>query len=130
MAPSSDSSKQKFKSQNVMAYVKKANHDDSRIGLMRMTANRRSIFGNIDGHVNFYGAIDTGATRTLCSKSLAEELFGEWINDECQEFRLFDGSQMQCDSMVGKLELAARDGDVIDLGTRTSLEIYHPGSTW
>ena len=113
-------------SDNVLGYVREASCDESKVGLMLLTAVRMSNLAGIDDRVTFYGAIDTGATRSLCSKQLAERLYGNWLADDYQTYRLFNGSHMQCASMSGELQLKTSHGDVISLSTQTFVDQILP----
>ena len=104
-------------SSNTLGYIKEANCDESKVGLMLLTAVKRSDSATVNDRIKFYGAIDTGATRSLCSRELAEELQGNWIVDDSQTYQLFNGSHMQCESMSEELHLETSTGDVISLGT-------------
>ena len=62
--------------------------------------------------VMFYASIDTGATQSLCSRQLAEQLFGEWKPTGKKEYFMFDSSKMLCEFVKGILNLAKNDGTV------------------
>ena len=106
----------------VLGYVTKNHHENSKVGLMLLTAIKDGNAKQVNNRVKFYGAIDTGATRTLCSKDLAEQLFGKWKSDSIQEYQLFDGSQMRCEAMMRELQLEAANGDILNLGARTFVD--------
>ena len=54
--------------------------------------------------------MDTGATRTLCSRDLAQKLFDHWNPDGHQQYRIFNGQQIQREAMKEQLKLENRDG--------------------
>ena len=62
--------------------------------------------------VVFYAAIDTGATQSLCSRQLAEQLFGEWKPTGKKKYFMFDSNKMQSEFVKGTLNLAKNDGTI------------------
>ena len=78
------------------------------IALMTLTAVRRDKKRNICGEVNFFAAIDTGATHTLGSRNLAEMAFGEWSPDEVREFKMFNGPTERYNVMTSSLRVKDR----------------------
>ena len=67
---------------------------NEQVCLMLLTAVKHDEGGKTCERIPFYAAIDTGATRTLCSRDLAQKLFG------------------QCEVMKEQLELEHRDGTI------------------
>ena len=57
-------------------------HDEDdgneQVCLMLLTAIKHDERGQTCEQIPFYAAIDNGATRTLCSRDLAQKLFGYW----------------------------------------------------
>ena len=58
---------------------------------MLLTAVKHDKGGQTCERIPFYAAIDTGAMRTLCSRDLAQKLFGHWNPDGNQQYRMFNG---------------------------------------
>ena len=112
--------------ENRLRHLRKTIATDSKVGLMILTAIVRNSAGRIEERVRFYGAIDTGATCTLCSRNLAERIYGKWTVDSYQKYQLFDGSLMQCDSMKGNLELEKTSGDTINFEMVTFVDQVLP----
>ena len=75
------------------------------IGLMLLTAIKRDHTGYVCGRIPFYAAIDTGATRTLCSRELGEQLHGGWLPDSSQHYKMFNGALISCEVMRKDLEI-------------------------
>ena len=89
-------------SSKTMGYLKGDQPSSDQICVMKMKAVARAAGGE---PVSFFAVIDTGATRTLCSRTLAKQLCGSWIANGVQEYKLFDGSSMYCNVMIDHLEL-------------------------
>ena len=49
---------------------------NEQVCLMLLTAIKHDEEGQTCERISFYAAIDTGATRTLCSRDLEQKLFG------------------------------------------------------
>ena len=79
---------------------------------MLLTAIKRDDRDQTCERIPFYAAIDTGATRTLCSRDLAQKLFGHWNPDGHQQYRMFNGQLIRCEVMKEQLELENRDGTI------------------
>ena len=75
------------------------------IGLMLLTAIKRDHTGYVCGRIPFYAAIDTGATRTLCSCELGEQLHEGWLPDSSQHYKMFNGTLISCEVMRKDLEI-------------------------
>ena len=75
------------------------------IGLMLLTAIKRDHTGYVCGRIPFYAAIDTGATRTLCSRELGEQLHEGWLPDSSQLYKMFNGALISCEVMRKDLEI-------------------------
>ena len=80
------------------------------IGIMRLTAVRRNDRGGICERIPFYAAVDTGATRTLCSRDLGEQLF-RWSPTDHQQYKMFNGQLVDCEAATGSLEVETSDGN-------------------
>ena len=63
----------------------------------------------------FYAAIDTGATRSLCSRELAIQLYGGFDADGSKEFRMFSDDPVRYEVMTRDLDLAKVDEEMISL---------------
>ena len=58
------------------------------VALMKLVGVPRDQGGHTGGPHQFYAAIDTGATRTICSRRLAEVLFGKWLPCDEKSFKM------------------------------------------
>ena len=65
--------------------------ENEQVCLMLLTAVKHDNGGQTCERIPFYAAIDTGATRTLCSRDLAQKLFGHWNPNGHQQYRMFNG---------------------------------------
>ena len=65
-------------------------YDINHVAVMRLTGIPSDQGGHMREPYPFYAAIDTGATRTLCSRQLAELQFGIWQPSDVKSFKLFD----------------------------------------
>ena len=61
------------------------------VDLMVLTAIKRDGSGDVRERMEFCAAVDTGATRTLCSRKTAERLFHTWQPSECKRYKMFHG---------------------------------------
>ena len=91
-APSKPTAKEELSEPNlplkVLGYVKENPPNLDQVCVMKMTALSSEAEAEF---VTFFSAIDTGATSTLCSRTLAERLWGFWEPNCNQEYKLFDG---------------------------------------
>ena len=82
------------------------------------------------GPYQFYAAIDTGATRTICSRRLAEVLFGKWLPCDEKSFKMFNGDLVRYEVMTELLELQAQDESVVSFGTVNFVDQKLPFSNY
>ena len=80
----------------VLSYAKENPPELDQVCVMKMTALSSEAEAKF---VTFFFVIDTGATSTLCSRTLAECLWGFWKPNRIQEYKLCDGSSMHCEVM-------------------------------
>ena len=110
-APSKPTAKEKLSELNfpvrVQGYVKENPPNLDQVCVMKMTA--LSSEGEAE-FVTFFSAIDTGATSTLCSGTLAERLWDFWELNCIQKYKLLDRSSMHCEVINEDLVLQKSDG--------------------
>ena len=87
------------------------------VGLMKITAVKRGDDGQVKEFLPLYAAVDTGATRSLCSRELGEQLYGTFNVDDYKEFHMFNGDSVRYGVMTRNLELLKCDGNVEFLGS-------------
>ena len=92
-----------------VAQPQSCSFDTDHIALMRLTGIPSNQGAHTRGPCPFYAAIDTGATRTLCSRRLAELLFGIWQPGDVKSFKLFNGEVVQYDVMLEELKVQKQD---------------------
>ena len=81
--------------------------------MIKITAVVQSGDGQVNNLLPFYAAIDNGATRSLCSRELAIQLYGGFDADWSKEFRMFSGDPVRYEVMTQDLDLAKVDGKII-----------------
>ena len=86
------------------------------VGLMVLTAITRDGSGDVRERMKFCAAIDTGATRTLCSRKMAERLFHTWQPSECKRCKTFNGDLANYKVIPRELKLKKINGDTVKLG--------------
>ena len=110
-APSKPTAKEELSEPNlplkVLGYVKENPPNLDQVCVMKMTALSSEGKSEL---VTFFSVIDTRATSKLCSRTLAEHLWGFWKPNYIQEYKLFDGSSMHCEVMNENLVLQMSDG--------------------
>ena len=130
-APSKPTAKEKLSEPNlplkVLGYVKENPPNLDQVCVMKMTALPSEAEAEF---VTFFSAIDTGATSTLCSRTLAERLWGFWEPNCIQEYKLFDGSSMHCEVMNEDLVLQKSDGRTAMFENMTFINCQLPFSEY
>ena len=86
-----------------------------RVGLMVLTAITRDGSGDVRERMEFCAAVDTGTTRTLCSRKMTERLFHTWQPSECKRYKMFNGDPANYKVMTRELELEKINGDTVKL---------------
>ena len=71
--------------------IERVTNQKGQVALMALTALKHN-----SEFLDFYAAIDTGDTTSLCSRNLAERLLGEWKCHETREYKIFNGSIAKC----------------------------------
>ena len=87
------------------------------IGLMKLTAIRYVNNGQLNDFISLYAAIDTGATRSLCSRELGEKLHATFDASDCKEFHLFYDDSVRYEVMTCELDLVKSNCEVVSLGS-------------
>ena len=130
-APSKPTAKEELSEPNlplkVLGYVKENPPNLDQVCVMKMTALPSEAEAEF---VTFFSAIDTGATSTLCSCTLAERLWGFWEPNCIQEYKLFDGSSMHCEVMNEDLVLQKSDGRTAMFENMTFINCQLPFSKY
>ena len=97
---------------------------------MKLVGVPRDQGGHTGGPHQFYAAIDTGATRTICSRHFAEVLFGKWLLCDEKSFKMFHGDLVRYEVMTELLELQAQDESVVSFGTVNFVDQKLPFSNY
>ena len=130
-APSKPTEKEELSEPNlplkVLGYVKENPPNLDQVCVMKMTALPSEAEAEF---VTFFSTIDTGATSTLCSRTLAERLWGFWEPNCIQEYKLFDGFSMHCEVMNEDLVLQKSDGRTAMFENMTFINCQLPFSEY
>ena len=101
-----------------------------KIGIMKITAVAQSGDGQVFNFFPFHAAIDTGATRSLCSRELAIQLYGGFDDNGSKEFRTFSGDPVRYEVITRDLDLVKVDGEIISLRSVDFIDYNLPFSQY
>ena len=83
-------------------------NDLDQVALIKLVGDSHNQGGHTGGPHQFYAVIDTGATRTICSRRLAEVLFGKWLPCDEKSFKMFNGDLVRYEVMIAVRTPSAR----------------------